>query len=244
MEIGLILKSFGLALAQLSDPRFRRVFWIGLALAFALLVGATAGFAWLIERITPEEAWLPILGEVRWLNDLLSWGALFLLAFLSIFLMIPVASAITSMFLDDVADAVEAQHYPALPPVSRVPFGSSLVDTLNFLGLLLVANLCAIVLYLFFAPLALFIFWGMNGFLLGREYFTITAIRRVGRQGAKALRRQHLPTLWAAGVLMAVPLSVPILNLVIPILGAATFTHLFHHLTADPGGSHAPHPRR
>ena len=30
--------------------------------------------------------------------------------------------------------------------------------------------------------------------------------------------------------LMALPLSIPLVNLVIPILGAATFTHLFHRL--------------
>jgi hypothetical protein len=29
---------------------------------------------------------------------------------------------------------------------------------------------------------------------------------------------------------MALPLTVPILNLLVPILGAATFTHIFHGL--------------
>lgn len=230
MEIGLILRSFSLALGQLSDPRFRRVFFTGVGLALALLIGATAGFAWFIDWITPEDVWLPILGEVRWVNDLLSWGGAFLLAFLSIFLMVPVASAITSMFLDDVADAVEAEHYPDLPPVNRVSFGDGLRDTVNFLGVLIGANVFAIILYIFFAPFALFIFWGLNGFLLGREYFTLAAMRRVGRKEAKRLRRKHMFTLWAAGILMAMPLSVPLVNLLIPILGAATFTHLFHRL--------------
>ncbi len=32
------------------------------------------------------------------------------------------------------------------------------------------------------------------------------------------------------GCLMAVPLSVPLVNLLIPILGAASFTHMFHRL--------------
>jgi uncharacterized protein involved in cysteine biosynthesis len=211
------------------------VFFIGIFLALVLLIGAVAGFSWLIEWFTPEEAWLPILGEVRWLNDLLSWGALFLLTFLSIFLMVPVASAITSMFLDDVADAVEAVHYPHLPPTARVPFRGALRDTVNFLGLLLAANLLALILAVIFAPLAIFIFWGVNGFLLGREYFTLVSIRRVGREGAKALRAKHRGTIWLAGILMAVPLTVPFLNLLIPILGAATFTHLFHQLESRSG---------
>jgi uncharacterized protein involved in cysteine biosynthesis len=35
---------------------------------------------------------------------------------------------------------------------------------------------------------------------------------------------------WLAGILMAAPLSIPLVNLVIPVLGVATFTHLFHRL--------------
>ena len=235
MAVSLILSSFGKAVAQLSDRRFRRVFFIGIFLAFVLLIGAVAGLTWLIEWLTPEEAWLPILGEVRWLNDLFSWGAAFLLTFMSIFLMIPVASAITSMFLDDVADAVEAVHYPHMRPMTRISFGDGLRDTVNFLGLLIGANILALILALIFAPLAIFIFWGLNGFLLGREYFTLVAIRRVGRKGAKALRAQHRGTIWLAGILMAVPLTVPLLNLLIPILGAATFTHLYHQLESRSG---------
>ena len=111
-------------------------------------------------------------------------------------------------------------------------------------GVLVGANILALVLYALFAPAAVFIFWGVNGFLLGREYFTLAAIRRVGRTEAKRLRGKHGLTIWAAGVLMAIPLSVPLLNLVIPILGAATFTHLFHQLVSAPRGATAPHPPR
>ena len=238
----MIFQSFGLAVGQLSDARFRRVFLIGIGLSLALLIGVTAGFSWFIEWVTPEQAWLPILGEVRWLNDLLSWGAVFLLAFLSIFLMVPVASAITSMFLDDVADAVESEHYPDLPPATRASFGDALRDTVNFLGVLIGANLLAIVLYLLFAPAAIFIFWALNGFLLGREYYTMAAMRRVGRKRAIELRRNNFGTIWIAGILMAMPLSVPLLNLLIPILGAAAFTHLFHLLPQ--GEANAQYRRR
>ncbi|MDF3414572.1 hypothetical protein HKX54_08910 [Sulfitobacter sp. M57] len=239
----MIFRSFLLAMGQLSDPRFRRVFFIGIALALALLIGFTAAFTGLINWVTPEEVWLPILGEVRWISDLVSWGSAFLLMFLSVFLMIPVASAITSMFLDDVAEAVEDEHYPGLPAPTKVPFGDALRDTINFLGLLVGVNILAIVLYVLFAPAALFIFWGVNGFLLGREYFTMVAIRRVGRVAAKKLRRRFAGTIWLAGVFMAMPLSVPLLNLIIPILGAATFTHLFHGLTnprPETGSLHHP----
>jgi uncharacterized protein involved in cysteine biosynthesis len=55
-------------------------------------------------------------------------------------------------------------------------------------------------------------------------------MRRIGRANAKTLRKTHSGKIWLAGCLMALPLSIPLVNLVIPILGAATFTHLFHRL--------------
>ena len=44
--------------------------------------------------------------------------------------------------------------------------------------------------------------------------------------------RRNMLTVWAAGILMALPLSIPLMNLVVPILGVATFTHIFHQLRA------------
>ena len=163
---------------------------------------------------------------------MLSFGSLFVMLFVSTVLMVPVASAMTSLFLDEVAQAVEDRHYPHLPAVPGLGLWDSVKDTVNFLGVMIGANVLAIVLYLMFAPFALFIFWALNGFLLGREYFTLAAARRLGLVEAKRLRRRHFATIWAAGVLMAMPLSLPLVNLVIPILGAATFTHLFHMLHA------------
>ncbi len=230
MGVGVVLSAFFAALGQIGDYRFRRVLVLGIALTLVLLIAATAGLLVLIQGLITDEVGLPLIGPVTWVDDILSVSSVLLMLVLSIFLMVPVASAITSMFLDTVADAVEAVHYPRLPKVQSVPFGDALRDTVNFLGVLIVANVLAIFLYLIFAPAALFIFWGLNGFLLGREYYTLAAMRRVGRARAKELRRKHAGTIWLAGSLMAVPLSIPLVNLLIPILGAATFTHIFHQL--------------
>ena len=229
----MILASFFAALGQMGDPRFRRVLGLGIVLTIALLVAMTTAFLWLINSLAGGSAFVDILGEVRWLNDLISWGSFFLISFLSIFLMVPVASAITSMFLDEVAQAVEDKHYPQLPKVAAVPFGDALKDTINFLGVLIGANILALILYAIFSFAVPFIFWALNGFLLGREYFTLAAMRRIGRDQAKILRKQHTGTIWIAGILMAMPLSVPLLNLFKPILGAATFTHLYHRISAS-----------
>lgn len=229
----MILTSFLKALAQLPDPRFRSVLWRGIALTIALLVGLYAGLLWLVEWLTAAPITLPGVGEVTWIGDLLSWGSLGLVLVLSIFLMVPVASAITSLFLDEVAQAVEDVHFPNLPAVPSVSFSDGLRDTVNFLGALIAANIAAVITYVIFPFAAFFIFYALNGFLLGREYFQLAAMRRIGRAAAKDLRKAHQGKIWLAGCLMAVPMSFPLINLVIPILGAATFTHLYHAVSRD-----------
>lgn len=239
MALGLILSSFFKALGQIGDRRFRRVLGIGIILTLALLVLAYAGLLMLLQGLFGDSATLPLIGEVTWIGQLLGWSSLVLMILLSVVLMVPVASAIISLFLEDVARAVEDRHYPHVAAPAPVPFWDTARDAVNFLGVLIVANILALVLYAFLAPMALFIFWGLNGYLLGREYFTLVAMRYLGRDGARQMRRRHAGAIWAAGVLMAMPLSVPLINLTVPILGAATFTHLYHGLRARGGGDSA-----
>ncbi|MCA0995211.1 EI24 domain-containing protein [Alloyangia pacifica] len=229
----MIPASFLAAIGQIGDARFRSVLIKGLGLTVGLFVLIYFVFVTVVGWLVGDTVTLPWIGDVTWVDTAISWGAVPLMLLLSVVLMVPVASAITSFFLDDVAQAVEDRHYPALGPAMEVSWGEALRDTLSFLGVMIAANLVALVLYVLFAPFAPFIFWGLNGFLLGREYFTLAAMRRVGREQAAVLRRRHLPTIWVAGVLMALPLSVPLVNLLIPILGAATFTHIYHRIHGE-----------
>lgn len=230
MGLGLIVFSFFKALGQLGDARLSRVLWLGIVLALVLLALASAGVQALLVWWVGDSVTLPYLGEVSWIATLAGWSGPVVMILLSVVLMVPVASAMSSLFLDRVADAVEARHYPQAGLARAVPWGESLRDALAFLGVMIGANAIALILYLMLAPIALFIFWAVNGFLLGREYFTLVAMRHMGRTAAYALRREHASLIWMAGVVMAVPLSIPLVNLAIPVLGAATFTHVYHGL--------------
>ena len=230
-----MIGDFSKALGQIGDPRFRKVLFLGIGLTLALLCAVYAIVFWLVGWLVPDSLSLPLIGEITWVDDLTSWASLVLMMVLSVFLMVPVASAFTSIFLDDVADAVEEVHYPSLPAAPRLTFAQGLRDGLGFLGVLIGANLLALVAYVIMPPAAPVIFYLLNGFLLGREYFQLIAIRRLGRQGAKLARRRHAAAIWVSGTLMAVPLTVPIVNLLVPVLGAATFTHLYHRLEGPSG---------
>lgn len=225
-----MIADFAKALAQLGDRRFRRVLWLGIGLSVALLIAVYLGFVGLVQWLLPDVITLPLIGEIGWIDTLASGLSLVMMLVLSVFLMVPVASLFTGLFLDQVADAVEARHYAHLPAATPVPLGQSIIDALGFLVVLIAANIAALVIYLLTPIAAAPIFWVMNGYLLGREYFQLVALRRLGRAGARAARRRHAGQIWLAGVLMAVPLTIPVVNLLVPVLGVATFTHLFHRL--------------
>lgn len=218
------------AVGQMGHPRFRGVVLKGVGLTLLMLFAFSALLIWGTGWLVGDSVSIWFLGEITWIDNVLSWAMVPVTLALSVVLMVPVASAVTGLFLEEVADAVEDRHYPAAGRADPVPFSEGLMDSLGFLGLMAVANVVALVVYLIFIPLAPVIFWALNGFLLGREYYVLAAMRRVGRAEAKKRWRRHLPTLWMGGVLMAVPLSVPVLNLLVPVIGAATFTHLFHRL--------------
>lgn len=226
----MIFSAFLQALGQIGDRRFRRVLGIGVLLALALLFAACILFLQLVWWVTPDAVDLPLIGPVSGLETFLGWASLFLMLGLSVFLMVPVASAFTGLFLEDVADGVEDRHYPALPPATPLSLGQGLRQAVNFLGVVIAVNLGALVLYPFVGPGSPLVFWAINGYLLGHEYFSLVALRRLPPTEVKAMRRRNRWTLWAAGTLMAAPLSVPLVNLVIPTLGVATFTHIFHRL--------------
>ncbi|MFN4056714.1 MAG: EI24 domain-containing protein [Roseinatronobacter sp.] len=228
----MILSSFAFAIGQLRDPRFRHVIWLGIALAIALLFVMYALILLVVQLFVPGTLTVPLAGEVTGLRILLSIGSLLFVIGLSIFLMAPVASAFTSLFLDDVANAVEAEHYPHMTPPAPVGFLTALRETLGYFGLLVGLNLLGMVVFVISGGLGMIVLWAINAWLLSREYFVMVAMRRMDRQTALDLRHKHGFRLWLAGVLMAVPLTIPFVNLLVPVVGAAAFTHLYHRVSA------------
>ncbi|MGR3365531.1 MAG: EI24 domain-containing protein [Maritimibacter harenae] len=230
----MIFNDFLKALGQLGDRRFRKVLLMGLGLTIALLAGITIVLVVLIGLLFPETMSLPWIGDVNWLDSVASWAIVGIMLVLSPFLMVPVAVAFQGIFLDEVADAVEAKHYPSLPPAGDVSILDGLRDASSLIVVTIVINIIALILSFFIGPLAPILFWMVNGYLLGREYFSMAAIRREGLEGSKRLRRKYGTQAWIAGTLMAIPLTIPLVGLIMPVIGAATFTHMYHRVSGSP----------
>ena len=232
----MILSDFLKSVAQFDDPKFRRVLWRGMGLTIALLIAACLLVNFGINQLL-SSAWAAnLIGDQSWLGALINiGGALFTIA-LSIWLMVPVTSAIIALFLDEVAQAVEARHYPHLPKQTATKLQDQILVGIRFLGILLLANIGALILSMIVPLLGPFVFWATNGYLMGREYFQMAAMRRLPRAQAQELFQRHQGSIWTAGILIAIPMSIPLVGLFIPILGAATFTHQFERLRALPSG--------
>ena len=223
-----MIGDFSLAISQVFDRRFMGVLIKSVALTAALLSGLIVITIYLLAYIPSLAFSLPLIGEITFLDELISSVGFGLIMFLSVVLMFPVAAVFVGLFLEDIADAVEAKHYPQLGEPRRQSWGEILTHALEFALVLIGANLLALIIYLISAILAPVIFWAVNGYLIGREYFEVVAYRRMEERAAKTLRRKHFFSVWMAGVLVAIPLSVPILNIIAPLVGVAAFVHLYH----------------
>jgi CysZ protein len=225
-----ILTDFHKALMQFDDRRFTHVVLKGVLLCLMLLAAIFAAVFWGIGRYAPDQLTLPWIGTLHGLHWLFDGGAALLMLIASVVLMVPVASAFSGLFLEDVVEAVESRYYPDLPKADPIPLMVGMRDALSVMVLMCFANALALILYVFSGPFAPLVFWAVNGLLLGREYFTLVGLRRLGRAGATRLRRRHFAQIWLAGFLMAMVLSVPVVNLIVPVLAVASYTHMFQRL--------------
>lgn len=212
------------AVAQLPDPRLRRVLKLGVLGAIAAYVLLVATVWAVLSQVTLFQAVWADIG-----TDL----ALGLAALVLPVLFFPaLATTVMSALLDDVADAVEARHYPQLNWPRPQKWTEALATTSRFLAVMVLVNLVALPFYLMLliTGLTVILVTVVNGYLLGREYFELVALRRLEPKQARLTFRHHLGKLWLAGMVIAILFGIPILNLAAPVIATAFMVHVFQSL--------------
>jgi uncharacterized protein involved in cysteine biosynthesis len=89
-----------------------------------------------------------------------------------------------------------------------------------------VLNLLVLPIYLV-PVLNIFVFYALNGYLLGREYFELAALRRMDDTSARQTRRRHGTRVFIAGIVITFLLSIPFVNWFMPVVAAAFIVHVF-----------------
>ncbi|MBI5164811.1 MAG: EI24 domain-containing protein [Magnetospirillum sp.] len=224
-----MIRALFLAFAQLTDPRLHRVLRLGVGTAVAVYAAMVVAAWWILARTTLFSShWAESAGDV-------------MLAVAALVLPLPffpaMATVAMSAQLERVADAVEERHYPSLNWPRPQPWGEVLRTTLRFLAVTVAVNVVALPLYLVlvFTGFAFVLGLIVNGYLLGREYFELVALRRLDAQEARLLFRCRLGRLWLAGMMIAALFSVPFLNLAAPVIATAAMVHLLQTLRPPTG---------
>jgi len=226
------------ALEQMLSPPFRSVLLKAIALALVLLLALGIGLhrviAWLIGG---GGGWLEAAvganahGPINALEWVLSIAAGFGLAAGAIFLMPAVTSLVAGLYADEIADLVEREYYPADAPGTAVPIGRALIEAVKAALLALVVYLIALP-FLLIAGVGAIIFFVATAFLLGRMHFELAALRFHPVAEAKRLRKAYQGTVFLGGLLIAVFVSIPIVNLATPLFGTALMVHVHKRLTS------------
>ena len=212
-----------LAFRQLSDPAFRKPVLLGAAGALAGLLAIGVLASWALGEIAAGTGWFAGVAAAA--------GGV-LVVFAAWWLFVPLLLAVSGLFLDGVAAAVERRHYPGLPPATGATTTSQ-----AWAGLVLAAKMAGLTLILL--PLSLLLpmigtlgLWLVAAIGLGEGLFEGVALRRMDRAAAEALRRRRRGAIWTLGGALAAMAAVPLLNLLVPVLGTAAMTHLLHRTDA------------
>ena len=225
------------ALAQMLTPALRAVLMkaVGLALLLIVIVGvvlqrllsglATQGTTWAEQAsgFAHQAVWNALVWVLSIMASVgIVTGALFLMP--------TIAAFIGSFFVDEVGEAVEREYYPAEPMGRALPFLRALIEGLKIALVTLLVYFCALP-FIFFAGLGVIVLFLANAYLLGREYFELAAMRFRPPFEAKAMRKANGAYVFLCGMVIAVFVSIPVVNLATPIFAMAFMVHVHKRMS-------------
>jgi CysZ protein len=184
------------------------------ALGFALLMGGVTAVLHTTQVV--KWSWLDI-----GLDYVLGASAMWV-SWLLFPLMIPLLGALLN---DAIAQTVEREEY-GVEQAPSLPLWPQIRGAIGFVCKSLVLNALALV-FLIFPPLWLAVYYALNGWLLGRDFFETVAVRHVLPVEASSLRwRAKLP-IWLAGIGLVVLSHIPVVNLSVPFVAVVAMVHVF-----------------
>jgi len=225
------------ALAQMLTPALRAVLLkaVGLALVLIVIIGivlqrflsalAEHGATWAEQ--TSGVGYHAIWTVLAWVLSIMASVGIVTGA---LFLMPTIAAFIGTLFVDEVGEAVEREYYPAEPLGRALPILRALIEGLKIAWLTLLVYFCALP-FIFFAGLGVIVLFLANSYLLGREYFELAAMRFRPPYEAKAMRKANGAYVFLCGMVIAIFVSIPVVNLATPIFAMAFMVHIHKRMS-------------
>ena len=211
------------AFGDLVDPKIRRILLLVFILSLAI---AAALIAVVISVLSAIE-----VVDLGWLDTMIDALGGVAAAFLVWLLFPALALILAYAFAESVASKIEARRYPGLAPAKDQSWWRYTKAGIRFEIVTLALNLLMLPIVLIpFINVIIYpvIFYGVNGYLFGREFLEIVAPRRVSFKKTRELRRRNRVKIIVGGVLIALLFTVPVVNLIAPVLATAYMVHLYH----------------
>lgn len=225
------------ALSQILSPPMRSILWKSVGLALVLIVAAAVALQRALSWLAGSgEIWAETMigSDYHTLINVLAWivsiAAGLGIVVGAVFLMPAITSLVASVFVDDVADIVEREHYPAERPGVALPVGRAITEGSKTALLTILVYLIALP-FVLVAGAGFIVFFIATAWLLGREYFELAAMRFRTPEEAKLMRKQNSAIVFTAGLFIAAFVSIPIVNLATPLFGMAFMVHMHKRLS-------------
>ena len=179
-----------------------------------------------------------LFGSISWLfNKLTGYLSGLIVVALSIVLFPLLVPIILVFFLDNIAASVEEKHYKNVRVIRKQTLIEAMRISVKFSVLSILINILACpiyILFFFLGPINMIIFYMLNGYLFGREYFELVTYRRLDPDMINQLKKSKKNQVFIFGVITTFLTTLPIINLIAPVLGVATMVHLFYGWIRQP----------
>jgi len=161
-----------------------------------------------------------------WLNTVIDFVAPVLSLMLVFVLGAPAAALFASLYQGHLAQRIEKKYYGEAAS-GGAPAASVLLVALRFLGLVIASSLALLPVDVALPVVGSVSTLAVNGWLLGREYFELEALRHMPLAEARAMAKRHVAGILGAGLVIAALAEVPLLDFIAPLIGVAFMVHVF-----------------
>lgn len=209
--------AFAAILGGLKDVIFGRLTWLALlnlVVALTLTIATATGIIRYVVPMIPDGA-----GWLGYLSTAGEFAAGIAVAVLAIALSPAISMIVGGVLFDIAAERVEKKL--GIEGARGVPLHQGLLNGLRIGLPALVVNLIVLPLYLIPVVNAL-VFYGLNGFLMGREYLTQAGVRRMAFADAVALRKRKGMSVFVIG------LACSFIPFFAPLVGASAMTRFIN----------------
>lgn len=200
-----------------KNRRLQGLLVASVIVTFLLITAIVGAAVWALQNTAIfQSSWL------EWLADLVGGFTALIVGLILVPALMPL---IAGLLEEPILKALEAETLEKEIPQGKQSFVSNLIEDLRFMAVVIVLNLFALPLYLI-PVLNFVVYYVLNGYLLGREFFTAVDGYYDGKKDARKTFNAHKTKLFAHGVLLAFVAIIPLVGLFLPVFALTLMFHM------------------